>query len=110
MKTSLLTPGQKLASALADNVTEERLATAISEALVATQKHRDGTVEPDHKVRLEAAKLGLAYAHGRPVERIESVSINLDADSQIGLEERLKNSPALRLSLSTMLAKCDGGD
>ncbi len=109
MKPTALTPGQKLASALADNVTEERLATAISEALVATQKHRDGTIEPDHKVRLEAAKIGLAYSHGRPVERQEVISVNLDADSSLGLAERLANSPALRKSLRDILNRTDAG-
>lgn len=107
MKSNALTPTQRLASALSDNVTEERLATAISEALVATQKHRDGTIEPDHKVRLEAAKLGLAYSHGRPVERQEVISVNLDADSSLGLAERLANSPTLRKSLQELLDRTE---
>lgn len=98
-----LTPGQLLAKELADNVTDERLATAISEALTATQTNRDGTVAPDHRTRLQAATLGLAYRHGRPVERQEVVSVNLDADSSIGLADRLKNSPALRRSLRAIL-------
>lgn len=97
------TPGQILAKELADNVTDQRLATAISEALTATQTNRDGTITPDHKTRLQAATLGLAYRHGRPVERQEVVSVNLDADSSIGLAERLKNSPALRKSLQAIL-------
>lgn len=101
--STTLTPGHLLAQELADNVTDERLATAISEALTATQTNRDGTITPDHKTRLQAATLGLAYRHGRAVERQEVVSVNLDADSSIGLAERLQNSPALRKSLQAIL-------
>jgi hypothetical protein len=98
-----LTAAQRLAQALTDHVTDDRLATAISEALAATQTNRDGTITPDHRTRLQAAQLGLAYAHGRPVERSEIVQVNLDADNSIGLAERLKNSPALRRSLRAIL-------
>ena len=101
--STALSPGQILAKELADNVTDRRLATAISEALAATQINRDGTITPDHTTRLQAATLGLAYRHGRPVERQEVVSVNLDADSSIGLAERLRNSPALRKSLRQIL-------
>ncbi len=97
-----LTAGQQLAKELAENVTDERLAVAISEALTATQINRDGTITPDHKTRLQAATLGLAYRHGRPVERQEVVSVNLDAEASIGLEERLANSPALLRNLKAI--------
>lgn len=110
MKASILTPGQKLASALAANLPEERLASAISEALTANQSNRDGTVTPDHKTRLQAASLGLAYSHGRPIERVESINVNLDPDSQLGIEERLADSPALRQALRKTLDKCDSAD
>jgi hypothetical protein len=102
-----LTAGQQLAQELATNVTDARLAEAISEALVATQTTRSGTVEPDHRTRLQAATLALAYKHGRPVDRSEVVSVNLDADSSIGLAERLANSPALLKSLKAVIAKVE---
>ena len=102
-----LTAGQQLAQELATNVTDARLAEAISEALVATQTTRSGTVEPDHRTRLQAATLALAYKHGRPVYRSEVVSVNLDADSSIGLAERLANSPALLKSLKAVIAKVE---
>lgn len=98
-----LTAAQQLSQELATNVTDARLAEAISEALVATQTTRSGTLEPDHRTRLQAATLALAYKHGRPVDRSEVVSVNLDADSSLGLAERLKASPALRRSLRTIL-------
>jgi hypothetical protein len=98
-----LTAGQSLAKELAENIPDQRLGLAISQALVADQTNRDGTITPDHKVRLQAATLALAYLHGRPVERQEVVSVSLNADSSIGLAERLKNSPALRRSLRTIL-------
>lgn len=110
MGSNVITPGQRLASALAANVTEERLATAIGDALTATQANRDGTVTPDHKTRLQAASLGLAYSHGRPIERVESINVNLDPDSQLGIEERLADSPALRQALRKTLDKCDSAD
>lgn len=102
-----LTAGQQLAQELAENVPDERIAIAISQALVATQTARSGVIEPDHKVRLQAATLALAYRHGRPVERQEVVSVNLDADSSIGLADRLANSPALLKSLKEVIAKVE---
>jgi hypothetical protein len=105
--TTAISPGHLLAQELAENVPDERIAIAISEALTATQINRDGTITPDHKTRLQAATLGLAYRHGRAVERQEVVSVSLDADSSIGLAERLANSPALRKSLRAVLDQVD---
>jgi hypothetical protein len=58
----------------------------------------------------KAAQLGLAFAHGRPVERSEIVQVNLDADSSIGIADRLKNSPAPRKALRGILDSIEGGD
>lgn len=98
-----------IAAALAREITPEQLATTLSDALKATNMSRSGVVEIDTRSRLQAASLILAYQVGRPVERSESVTVNVDADSAIGLEERLRHSPALRAMFRKMLERVDGG-
>ncbi len=63
----------------------------------------------DHRAQVEALKLMLAYRDGRPVERQEVVSVNLDAEAAPGIAERLRASPALRAQLRRMLAEAEGG-
>jgi len=110
MKPSFpITPGHALAAAIAEQAPPDRIAKVLADGLSSTVTTRSGIIEPDTKSRLQAANLLLAYSVGRPVERIESVNVNLDADNSLGLEERLKNSPALRQALSKILANCDGG-
>ena len=112
MKTSLTestkSPSQAIAAALDKLVSPERVANALSDALNATTISRSGVVEPDTRFRLQAASLILAYQVGRPVERTESVTVNVDADSAMGLEERLRHSPALRAMMRKMLERVDG--
>lgn len=105
MSPTPITPGQALAAALDAEIPEERIARALSEALTATTTTRAGTTEPDHRTRLAATQLALAYKHGRPVERQEVVSVNLDADNALGLRERIRHSPALRKLLADALAQ-----
>jgi hypothetical protein len=99
-----INPGQALAAALENEIPEYRLARTISEAMTATMTTRAGTVEIDHKTRLAATSLALAYRVGLPVQRSETVMVNLDADQSDQLRERLAKSPALRRSLARMLA------
>lgn len=101
------TPGQELVEAIARSAPPERLAEVIADALSATITSRAGTREPDTRSQLEAAKLLLAYSVGRPVERVETVNVNLDADSSIGLAERLRNSPALLKSLRAIIEQVE---
>jgi len=91
-----LSPGQKLAKVLADEIPESRIVEALSNALTAELVNRDGTRSPDHKTRLAAAETALAYRHGLPVRREETLLVHADADSTVGLKERLAHSPALR--------------
>jgi hypothetical protein len=63
-------------------------------------------VEP---ARLQAADIALAYLIGRPVQRSEAVTVNLDADAEAGLAQRLKSSPALRQVFRRVLDEIDGG-
>ena len=101
-------PAQRLAAELAEGVAPAQVLNTLRQALVADQVARDGSRQPDHRARLDAAKLWLAYAVGLPVQRSESVSVNLDADSAVGIEERLRHSPALRRMLREMLERAEG--
>ena len=57
----------------------------------------------DNRTRLAAATLMLNYLVGRPVERQEIVTVNVDADSEAGMMDRLAKSPALRASFRKIL-------
>jgi NAD(P)-dependent dehydrogenase (short-subunit alcohol dehydrogenase family) len=97
-----------LTAALAQELTDEQIAIAIRDALTATQTTRSGTVEPDHKTRLQAATLALAYKHGRPVERQEIITANL-SENDDAILERVKNSAAARAALRRVLDSAEEG-
>lgn len=101
-------PAERLAEILSSECPDEQVGRVLRECLSATTTSRSGSIEPDSKVRLEAAKLVLGYRHGLPIRREESVSVNLDADSAIGLDERLRHSPALRRLLERALREATG--
>ena len=96
------TQNNSLAEALATELPDEQIAIAIRDALTATQTTRSGTVEPDHKTRLQAATLALAYKHGRPVERQEVITANVTENEEYVMD-RIKNSSALRAALRKAL-------
>lgn len=100
------TQNNSLAESLATELPDEQIAIAIRDALTATQTTRSGTVEPDHKTRLQAATLALAYKHGRPVERQEVITANL-AESDEAILDRLKKSSVLRELLQRKLDSCE---
>lgn len=97
----------EIAAALDREVPAEAIARAIAAALVAETVTKSGVKIVDHRSRLEGARLALAYKLGLPVQRTESVTIALDADSSLGIEERLAKSPALREQLRIALAAAD---
>lgn len=96
------TQNNSLAEALATELPDEQIALAIRDALTATQTTRSGTIEPDHKTRLQAATLALAYKHGRPVERQEVLTANITANDE-SIMDRIKNSPAAIVALRKFL-------
>jgi hypothetical protein len=96
---------KELAKELADQIPENRIVQVLSNALTAELVNRDGTRSPDHRTRLSAAETALAYRHGLPVRREESITVNLDADSSVGMEERLRSSPALQSMMRKMLER-----
>ena len=91
-----------LAEALAAELTDEQISIAIRDALTATQTTRSGTVEPDHKTRLQAATLALAYKHGRPVDRQEVITTNISESSDV-IMERIKSSVATKAAVRKYL-------
>lgn len=100
-----LSPGhvnQEIMSALAAKYKPEDIAAWFDELRNATHKGA-----PDARTRLAALNLFLSYYLGRPVERSESVSVTLNADSTHDIEARLANSPALREQLRRSLAAAD---
>ena len=100
------TQNNSLAESLATELPDEQIAIAIRDALTATQTTRSGTVEPDHKTRLQAATLALAYKHGKAVERQEIITANL-SDNDNAILERVKNSPTARAALRRVLESTD---
>jgi hypothetical protein len=103
------TPSQALAAILAAECPDEAVGAVLRQCLAATTVSRSGAAEPDLKTRLEAAKLVLGYRHGLPVRREETIAVNLDAESAVGLAHRLRASPALRAALRTALEDADRG-
>lgn len=97
----------EIAEALDREIPAAVIARAIAAGLVAETTTKSGIKVVDHRSRLEAARLALAYRIGTPVQRTESVNINLDADAAMGIEERLAKSPALREQLRRSLAAAD---
>ena len=91
-----------------------RLVDKLERLLDASVVTKAGQLVDDSRTQLAAAQLLAFFYVGRPVERQEVVSVNLDADSALGIEERLARSPALREQLRRSLAAADakslGGD
>lgn len=99
-------PQKTLAELLAKELPDDRIAIAIRDAMTATQINRNGAVEPDHRIRLQAATLALAYKHGKPLERQELMHAHLlDAEKQ--LHERLATSQQARNLLRLALERMD---
>ncbi len=110
MSSSEKSPAQKLAELLADQCPDALIAQALQACLTATQTTRAGTVEADNRIRLEAARLVLAYRHGTPIQRSETIAVSVDADSATGMEQRLAHSPALRAIFRKMLEKVENAE
>ena len=90
-------------AAIADKFGGETMATMLHELCKAECITKGGHKIADNRTRLAALSLAMAYLIGRPVERQEIISVNLDADATHGLKERLAHSPALRKVLQSML-------
>ncbi len=100
-------PNAELAEILAKKIPFEMISETLFRALTATTISRSGAIEQDSRSQLQAASLILENRVGRPVTRQEIISVDLNADSAAGMEERLRNSPALRSMFQKMLDKID---
>jgi len=96
-------------SAIANKFGGETMADMLYELCGAECVTNGGKKIPDNRTRLAALTLAMAYLVGRPVERSEVVTVNLDADATAGLAERLKNSPALRETFRRILDAAEEG-
>jgi hypothetical protein len=97
-------------AAIADKFGGDRMATMLYELCEAECITKGGHKIADNRTRLAALSLAMAYLIGRPVERQEILTVNVDADSAVGMEERLRHSPALRAMFRKMLDRVDNPD
>lgn len=95
-------------AAIADKFGDGKMADMLYELCSAECITKGGHKIADNRTRLAALSLALAYLIGRPVERQEIVSVNVDADSAVGMKERLAHSPALRAMFRKMLDEVEG--
>jgi len=78
----------------------------IRQAKRATHRIYDGEQKrlievPDHKTRLAAVTLELAYTEGRPIER--QISVSGDVDDFAAMLEKARQSPAFLASLQDIV-------
>jgi hypothetical protein len=99
--------GREVIAAVARHVRPEKIGQVLERLMDAKRYLRDGTELDDTRAQEAGAKLYLAYMIGTPIQRVETVNVNLDADSAVGLEERLRHSPAMRAMMRKMLDKAD---
>ncbi|MFT4177531.1 MAG: hypothetical protein QM627_12875 [Luteolibacter sp.] len=93
--------------AVADRFGGEKVAALLDELCVAECITNGGRKIPDNRTRLAAVTLVLAYLVGRPIERQEIISVNMGADDEQRLLERLVASPALRQAFRKALDEAD---
>lgn len=109
-RDSELSPSQLLAKVLDAEAPEEEIGRVLRRCLTATTVNRSGVVEPDFKTQLATAVFVTSQRHGLPVRREEVVQVSVDADSSLGLKQRLAHSPALRSLIRSMLDDVEGND
>lgn len=95
--------------AVSECVKPERVAAAVGQLLTAKRVTKSGAEFPDYRAMEAGIKLYLAYTIGLPVQRQEVVTVNVDADSETGMMDRLAKSPALRAALRKALDAADAG-
>lgn len=93
--------------AIGNKIKPETIAEKINSLLTATRPTKHGDAIDTRAVEV-GLKLYLSYMVGLPVQRIEQINVNVDADNEKGLEERILSSPALQNALRRILAKVDG--
>lgn len=82
----------------------------VAESLGAVKKQWDlkaGVMleEPDHRIRLDAAKFIAAYTEGLPAQTV--LNMNVDAGNRPALRDALTKSPQARKAIAAILARDD---
>lgn len=95
--------------ALAGAFGGQRLVQLFEDLVAAECVTNGGKRIPDNRTRLAASIYLANQIIGTPIQRSESVSVNLDADSAAGLEDRLRKSPALRATFRRILDATEDG-
>lgn len=99
--------GDETMDALSKRVTPDRIAQAIMEALEANYITKNGEL-PDHRTRIEAAKLYLNYSVGLPVQRVVTQTIG-EREPDADVLARILGSAAAREGLAKLLASSEDG-
>ena len=91
--------------------TDEGQCAHIRQAKRATHRIYDGELKrlievPDHKMRLAAVALDLAYREGRPVERAQV--LHAKADDFAEMLERFQHSPVAQEKFGSSLLTVEG--
>jgi hypothetical protein len=98
---------REVIASIAAQIAPGRIGKVLDAMLDAKRHLKDGTELDDTRTQEAALKLYMAYMIGMPVQRSESVTVALDADSAIGLQDRLRNSPHLRESMRKMIERAE---
>jgi hypothetical protein len=93
--------------AITDRVPPQKIGETIQRMLEAKRYHKDGTELDDTRTMEAGLKLYLAYVVGMPVQRSESISVNVDASTLADMEERLSKSPAMRQAFRRVLESAE---
>ena len=107
-KADMRTIAADTALAVATKFGGDKLIALFEELAKAECVTNGGKRIPDNRTRLAVAVYLGNHILGTPTQRIETVSVNVDADNALGLEERLRHSPALRSMFRKMLDNVEG--
>ena len=91
----------RLSSLLAERFPPEVIANKLNEMLKAVTVLKDGREKPDLRSREAGLKLLLNYSIGLPIQRTETVTVNVDTSME-ALQEQVNMSPALKARLIKM--------
>ena len=94
----------RLTSVLAEQFPAEVISEKIDELLNATRELKDGTILTDTRSLEAGLKLLLAYTVGKPVERTETLTVNVETTPE-QLSAQIESSPALKARLKKLLGE-----
>jgi hypothetical protein len=107
---NLRSAGDELLTHLMRAIPPIRVVARLERLLDAQIRTKHGDLLDDGRTQLAACQLLAAYYAGKPVERVEQLSVNADTMTGGEMVERLRASPALREQLRSFLAEADARD